>query len=86
MSQKEQKHEFRVSGFTFKISKEEAEYRLCTIHEREEPTKYYFMFKGREYAVNQAVEAFDSRLMRTDVQTQHAVQVLRKLGFKVRQK
>ena len=86
MSKKQQKHEFTIGGQTVRVSKEEAEYKFCTIKNLEEPKKYYVRFKGREYPVNQAVEAFALNLMRTDIQTQHANQILKRLGFKVRQK
>ena len=86
MSQKEQKHDFWVGGVNIKVSKSDAEYKLNTIKERKEPRKYYIKHHGRVFAVNQALEALDSRLMRASIQTQHAVQVFKRLGFKVGQK
>lgn len=83
MSQKQQKHEFGVGGEIISISKAGAEHKLNTIKEREEPRKYYVKYKGRRYAVKQALNAVAPNLMRAGFNTTDAVRVFRRLGFTI---
>jgi hypothetical protein len=86
MSQKQQKHDFGVGGEIISISKEGAEYKLNTIKDREKPRKYYVKYKGREYAVKQALNAVAPNLLRAGFNTTDAVRVFRRLGFTVGEK
>jgi len=46
----------------------------------------YVKHKGREYAIKQALEALDDRLMRAAYGTKEALHVFIRLGFNVGQK
>lgn len=78
------KHQFRVSGHEFSLSKEDVERKLATI-KNEDVRKLYVVVKQRKFPVKQALKVVQPELMRSEFTSAQAIHVFKKCGLPVKE-